>query len=44
MNAIVWVLDSADRETFSTSKAELHALLEKPELKGIPLLVRRSVE
>ncbi|CDR49670.1 hypothetical protein NBRC10512_005339 [Rhodotorula toruloides] len=39
VNAIVWVLDSADRETFSTSRAELHALLEKPELKGIPLLV-----
>ncbi|GAA5997685.1 ADP-ribosylation factor-like protein [Rhodotorula paludigena] len=39
VNAIVWVLDSADRDTFATARSELHALLEKPELRGIPLLV-----
>ncbi|BGP52000.1 hypothetical protein JCM10450v2_007971 [Rhodotorula kratochvilovae] len=39
VHAIVWVLDSADRDTFATARAELHALLEKPELRGIPLLV-----
>ncbi|GJN94094.1 hypothetical protein Rhopal_007168-T1 [Rhodotorula paludigena] len=39
VNAIVWVLDSADRDTFATARSELHALLEKAELRGIPLLV-----
>ncbi|BGP58415.1 hypothetical protein JCM8202_004239 [Rhodotorula sphaerocarpa] len=39
VNAIVWVLDSADYETFPTAQAELHALLDKPELRAIPLLV-----
>ncbi|GAA6016018.1 hypothetical protein JCM10207_006839 [Rhodosporidiobolus poonsookiae] len=39
VQAIVWVLDSADRETFPTARAELHSLLEKQELAGIPLLV-----
>ncbi|GAA5839811.1 hypothetical protein JCM9279_005174 [Rhodotorula babjevae] len=39
VSAIVWVLDSADRDTFPTARAELHALLDKPELRAIPLLV-----
>lgn len=39
VNAIVWVLDSADYSTFQTAQAELHALLDKLELRGIPLLV-----
>ncbi|GAA5877275.1 hypothetical protein JCM8547_002625 [Rhodosporidiobolus lusitaniae] len=39
VNAIVWVLDSADRETFPTARSELASLLEKQELAGIPLLV-----
>ncbi|KWU45161.1 P-loop containing nucleoside triphosphate hydrolase protein [Rhodotorula sp. JG-1b] len=39
VNAIVWVLDSSDHSTFQTAQAELHALLDKPELRGIPLLV-----
>ncbi|GAA6042917.1 hypothetical protein JCM8097_002772 [Rhodosporidiobolus ruineniae] len=39
VNAIVWVLDSADRETFPTARAELQSLLGKQELAGIPLLV-----
>jgi hypothetical protein len=40
VNAIVWVLDSDDRETFPVARTELASLLEKPELAGIPLLVR----
>ncbi|GAA5917963.1 hypothetical protein JCM6882_001066 [Rhodosporidiobolus microsporus] len=39
VNAIVWVLDSSDRATFPTARAELQSLLEKQELAGIPLLV-----
>ncbi|GAA5991615.1 hypothetical protein JCM11641_001489 [Rhodosporidiobolus odoratus] len=39
VSAIVWVLDSADRETFPTARAELASLLQKHELAGIPLLV-----
>ena len=42
MNAIVWVLDSSDHSTFQTAQAELHALLDKPELRGIPLLVSQA--
>ncbi|KAK4046040.1 hypothetical protein OIV83_006411 [Microbotryomycetes sp. JL201] len=37
--AIVFLVDSADKDTFSAAGAELHALLEKPQLLGIPLLV-----
>ncbi|CEQ41069.1 SPOSA6832_02760 [Sporobolomyces salmonicolor] len=39
VSAIVWVLDSADPSTFPAARAELHALLEKGVLGGIPLLV-----
>jgi ADP-ribosylation factor-like protein 8 len=39
VNAIVFVLDSADSEKFDQAKAELHNLLEKPQLSSIPLLV-----
>ncbi|GAA5879697.1 hypothetical protein JCM5296_001910 [Sporobolomyces johnsonii] len=39
VSAIVWVLDSADPSTFPAARAELHALLEKGVLVGIPLLV-----
>ncbi|GAA5945590.1 hypothetical protein JCM1841_000130, partial [Sporobolomyces salmonicolor] len=38
VSAIVWVLDSADPSTFPAARAELHALLEKGVLGGIPLL------
>ncbi|KAM0789860.1 hypothetical protein ACM66B_006706 [Microbotryomycetes sp. NB124-2] len=37
--AIVFLVDAADRDTFSAASAELNALLEKPQLMGIPLLV-----
>lgn len=39
VNAIVYVVDSADKEKFELSKKELHELLAKPPLAGIPLLV-----
>eukprot|EP01121_Diplochlamys_sp_Union-15-3_P020888 TRINITY_DN8299_c0_g1_i1.p1 TRINITY_DN8299_c0_g1~~TRINITY_DN8299_c0_g1_i1.p1 ORF type:complete len:188 (-),score=26.48 TRINITY_DN8299_c0_g1_i1:88-651(-) len=39
VNAIVFVVDSADHEKFEASKKELHELLTKPPLANIPLLV-----
>ena len=39
VNAIVYVVDSADQENIAVSKTELHELLVKPALEGIPLLV-----
>jgi ADP-ribosylation factor-like protein 8 len=39
VNAIVYVVDSADAESISTSKTELHELLAKPALEGIPTLI-----
>ena len=39
VNAIVYVVDSADKEKFELSRKELHELLTKPPLAGIPLLV-----
>jgi ADP-ribosylation factor-like protein 8 len=39
VNAIVFIVDSADRDALPTAKGELHLLLEKPVLEGIPLLV-----
>jgi len=39
VNAIVYVVDSADKEKFDASKKELHDLLSKPPLASIPLLV-----
>lgn len=39
VSAIVYVIDAADHENLSISKGELHDLLSKPSLSGIPLLV-----
>merc|ERR1712063_15236 len=39
VNAIVYVVDSADPERLPTAKKELHDLINKPPLAGIPLLV-----
>lgn len=39
VNAIVFVLDSADTEKFEAARTELHNLLQKPQLANIPLLV-----
>eukprot|EP01094_Clydonella_sp_ATCC50884_P021726 TRINITY_DN4846_c0_g1_i1.p2 TRINITY_DN4846_c0_g1~~TRINITY_DN4846_c0_g1_i1.p2 ORF type:complete len:206 (+),score=64.52 TRINITY_DN4846_c0_g1_i1:62-619(+) len=39
VNAIVYVVDAADEAKFDTARKELHDLLSKPPLAGIPLLV-----
>jgi len=39
VNAIVFVVDSADIDKFESAKKELQDLLIKPQLRGIPLLV-----
>ncbi|KAI5079532.1 hypothetical protein GOP47_0005011 [Adiantum capillus-veneris] len=39
VSAIVYVVDAADRENVAISRSELHDLLSKPSLYGIPLLV-----
>ncbi|KAL4421713.1 hypothetical protein ABPG77_002329, partial [Micractinium sp. CCAP 211/92] len=39
VQAIVFVVDSADLDSLEAAKEELHALLAKPSLAGIPLLV-----
>lgn len=39
VSAIVYVVDAADRDTISIARSELHDLLSKPGLNGIPLLV-----
>ena len=39
VNAIVYVVDSSDSEALQTAKTELHDLLAKPALEGIPTLI-----
>lgn len=39
VSAIVFVIDAADNERFETAKVELHDILSKEGLKGIPVLV-----
>jgi len=39
VNAIIFVVDAADKDAIPVAKEELHALLSKPTLDGIPLLV-----
>ena len=39
VQAIVFVVDSADMDALEQARKELHALLTKPSLVGIPLLV-----
>lgn len=39
VNALIFVVDAADREAVPVAKEELHALLEKESLANIPLLV-----
>ncbi|KAJ8763476.1 hypothetical protein K2173_002359 [Erythroxylum novogranatense] len=39
VSAIVYVVDAADYDNLPVSKNELHDLLSKPSLNGIPLLV-----
>lgn len=37
--AFSYVVDAADKNKLAASKSEFHALLEKPQLEGIPILV-----
>ncbi|KAI9808914.1 MAG: hypothetical protein M1827_007139 [Pycnora praestabilis] len=39
VNAIVFIVDSADKDALPVARDELHILLEKSVLDGIPLLV-----
>ncbi|KAL6227491.1 hypothetical protein ACLB2K_001448 [Fragaria x ananassa] len=39
VSAIVYVVDAADPDNLSTSRGELHDLLSKSSLNGIPLLI-----
>ncbi|KAH8998516.1 Arl8a protein [Lactarius akahatsu] len=39
VDAIVFVVDSIDRDKFETARFELHALISQPSLSGVPLLV-----
>ncbi|KAF5951841.1 hypothetical protein HYC85_009785 [Camellia sinensis] len=39
VSAIVYVVDAADQDNLPVSRSELHDLLSKPSLSGIPLLV-----
>ncbi|KAK9920451.1 hypothetical protein M0R45_029006 [Rubus argutus] len=39
VSVIVYVVDAADHDNLSVSRAELHDLMNKPSLSGIPLLV-----
>ncbi|KAM7519825.1 hypothetical protein LguiB_018787 [Lonicera macranthoides] len=39
VSAILYIVDAADRDSVPISKSELHDLLTKPSLSGIPLLV-----
>ena len=39
VNAMVYIVDAADHDKIEASKNELHNLLEKPQLVGIPILV-----
>ncbi|XP_026679605.1 ADP-ribosylation factor-like protein 8B-A [Diaphorina citri] len=39
VNAIVYMVDAADTDKLEASRNELHALIEKPQLIGIPILV-----
>ncbi|KAH9922821.1 Arl8a protein [Epithele typhae] len=39
VDAVVFVVDSVDKEKFETARFELHQLLAQPSLHGVPLLV-----
>eukprot|EP00794_Sanderia_malayensis_P005930 gene5930-6616_t len=39
VNCIVYMVDAADHDKLEQTKSELHSLLEKPQLIGIPVLV-----
>ena len=42
VNAIVYMVDAADPDKIEASRNELHNLLDRPQLTGIPILVLGS--
>ena len=38
-NAVVYVIDSADRERLEVARQELELMLQEEELKGAPVLI-----
>lgn len=38
-NAVIFVVDSADKERIEIAKQELELMLQEEELKGVPVLV-----
>ena len=38
-NAVVYVIDSADKERLDVSRQELELMLQEEELKGAPVLI-----
>ncbi|VDD79516.1 unnamed protein product [Mesocestoides corti] len=39
VNAVLFMVDAADRDKLEAARNELHTLMEKPQLAGIPVLV-----
>lgn len=39
VNVIVYMVDAANRDNLDSAVSELHQLMEKPQLQGIPVLV-----
>jgi len=39
VNVIVYMVDAANRDNLDAAASELHQLMEKPQLQGIPVLV-----
>jgi ADP-ribosylation factor-like protein 8 len=47
VNAIIYMVDAANPNIIAPAKTELHNLLDKPQLQGIPVLVlgnKRDIE
>jgi ADP-ribosylation factor-like protein 1 len=38
-NAVIYVIDSADRDRIETAKKEMHIMLSENDLKNVPLLI-----
>jgi GTPase SAR1 family protein len=38
-DAVVFMVDSADKQRFDEAKRELHQILESDELKPVPILI-----
>lgn len=38
-NAVVYVIDSADKDRLDVSRQELELMLQEEELRGVPVLI-----